>query len=104
VIGDFRGMGLLLSIEFVSDPKTRAPFPADARVATRIQEDAFEAGVITYPIQGCVDGLRGDHILIAPPFTITTGMIHMLVSGLERAIGELERTHAAGAGGDSAPS
>jgi adenosylmethionine-8-amino-7-oxononanoate aminotransferase len=104
VIGDFRGMGLLLSLEFVSDPKTRVPFPADARVAARIQEDAFEAGVMTYPIQGCVDGVRGDHILIAPPFTITTGMIHMLVSGLERAIGELERTHAAGAGGDSAPS
>jgi adenosylmethionine-8-amino-7-oxononanoate aminotransferase len=47
--------------------------------------------------------VRGDHILIAPPFTITTGMIHMLVSGLERAIGELERTHTAGAGGTSAP-
>jgi adenosylmethionine-8-amino-7-oxononanoate aminotransferase len=104
VIGDIRGMGLLLGIEFVGDAKTRAPFPADARVAVRIQEDAFEAGVMTYPIQGCVDGVRGDHILIAPPFTITTGMIHMLVSGLERAIGELERTHTAGAGGDSAPS
>ena len=103
VIGDIRGMGLLIGIEFVSDAKTRAPFPADARVAARIQEDAFEAGVVTYPIQGCADGVRGDHILIAPPFTITTGMIHMLVSGLERAIGELERTHVAGAGGTSAP-
>ena len=57
---------------------------------------------MTYPIQGCVDGIRGDHILLAPPFTITTGMIHMLVSALERAIGELERTHLAGAGGTSA--
>jgi adenosylmethionine-8-amino-7-oxononanoate aminotransferase len=103
VIGDIRGVGLLLGIEFVSDTKTRAPFPADARVAVRIQEDAFEAGVMTYPIQGCADGVRGDHILIAPPFTITSGMIHMLVSGLERAIGELERTHTAGAGGTSAP-
>jgi adenosylmethionine-8-amino-7-oxononanoate aminotransferase len=102
VIGDIRGMGLLLGIEFVSDAKTRAPFPADARVAARIQEDAFEAGVMTYPIQGCVDGVRGDHILLAPPFTFTTGMIHMLVSGLERAIRELERTHLAGAGGNPA--
>ena len=102
VIGDIRGMGLLFGIEFVNDPKTRAPFPADARVAARIQEDAFDAGVIAYPIQGCVDGVRGDHILLAPPFTFTTGMIHMLVSALERAIGELERTHLAGAGGTSA--
>ena len=103
VIGDIRGMGLLLGIEFVSDTNTRASFPADARVAVRIQEDAFEAGVMTYPIQGCADGVRGDHILIAPPFTITTGMIHILVSGLELAIGELDRTHVAGAGGTSAP-
>ena len=95
-------MGLLFGIEFVNDPKTRAPFPPDARVAARIQEDAFEAGVMTYPIQGCVDGTRGDHILLAPPFTFTTGMIHMLISALERAIGELERTHLAGAGGTSA--
>jgi adenosylmethionine-8-amino-7-oxononanoate aminotransferase len=102
VIGDIRGMGLLFGIEFVSDAQTRAPFAADARVAARIQEDAFEAGVLTYPMQGCVDGVRGDHTLLAPPFTITTGMIHILVSALERAIGELERTHAAGAGGNSA--
>jgi adenosylmethionine-8-amino-7-oxononanoate aminotransferase len=57
---------------------------------------------MTYPIQGCVDGARGDHILIAPPFTITTQQIHMLVSGLVQAIGDLEKNHLAATGGSSA--
>ena len=72
VVGDVRGMGLLWGIEFVQDAKTREPFPPDARIASRIQEDALETAIMTYPIQGCVDGRRGDHILLAPPFTITS--------------------------------
>ena len=72
VVGDMRGMGLLWAIEFVRDAKTREPFPARCAHRAAIQEDALEAGVMTYPMQGCVDGTRGDHILIAPPFTITS--------------------------------
>jgi adenosylmethionine-8-amino-7-oxononanoate aminotransferase len=102
VVGDVRGKGLLLAIEIVRDTKTREPFPADAHTAARIQEDALEAGVMTYPIQGCADGARGDHILIAPSFTITPAMIQMLAAGLERALADLERTHLAGKGGTSA--
>src|SRR6202522_3079995 len=102
VVGDIRGMGLLLAIEFVRDAKTRAPFPPDAPVAYRVQADALEAGVMTYPIQSCVDGTRGDHILIAPPFTITTQQIQMLVNALEQAIGDLEKSHLAATGGSSA--
>lgn len=102
VVGDIRGIGLLVGIEFVRDPKTREPFPPEARIATRIQEDALEAGVMTYPIQGCADGLRGDHILIAPPFTITPSMIQMLAAGLDRAVADLEKTHRASTGGSSA--
>jgi adenosylmethionine-8-amino-7-oxononanoate aminotransferase len=102
VVGDVRGIGLLAGIEFVRDQKSREPFPPDARIAMRIQEDALEAGVMTYPIQGCADGQRGDHILIAPPFTITSSMIQMLAAGLERAIADLEKTHRAGIGGSSA--
>ncbi len=102
VVGDVRGMGLLWGIEFVQDAKTREPFPPDARIASRIQEDALETAIMTYPIQGCVDGRRGDHILLAPPFTITSPMIQMLASGLEKAIAELEKAHLAGIGGSSA--
>lgn len=102
VVGDVRGMGLLWAIEFVRDAKTREPFPSDARIAARMAEDAFESGVLTYPMQGCADGTRGDHLLIAPPFTVTSAMIHTIVSALEHAIAELEKTHLAGAGTSTA--
>jgi adenosylmethionine-8-amino-7-oxononanoate aminotransferase len=102
VVGDVRGKGLLLAIEFVRDAAPREPFPPDAQVAKRIQADALEAGVMTYPIQGCVDGTRGDHILIAPPFTITTPIIEMLVAGIEHAVADLEKSHLAATGGSSA--
>jgi adenosylmethionine-8-amino-7-oxononanoate aminotransferase len=102
VVGDVRGRGLLWGIEFVQDAKTGEPFPHDARIASRVQDDLLEESILTYPIQGCVDGLRGDHILLAPPFTITSSMIQMLAAGLEKVIAALEKTHLAGIGGSSA--
>jgi adenosylmethionine-8-amino-7-oxononanoate aminotransferase len=57
---------------------------------------------MTYPMQSSVDGTRGDHILIAPPYIITTPQIQMLAGGLEQAIGDLEKTHLAATGGSSA--
>jgi adenosylmethionine-8-amino-7-oxononanoate aminotransferase len=99
VVGDIRGAGLFVGIELVRDARTREPFPPDARIAARVHDDAFERGVVTYPIQGCADGIRGDHILIAPPFTITSQMVQVVAQGLEHAIGELERSHHASAGG-----
>jgi adenosylmethionine-8-amino-7-oxononanoate aminotransferase len=101
VVGDVRGRGLLYGIEFVRDPRTREPFPAEARIGARIQADALEAGVMAYPTQGCADGQRGDHILVAPPFTITSPMIQMILQALEGAIADLEKSHLAGIGGSS---
>jgi len=99
VVGDIRGMGLLLGIEFVRDRETREAFPPEAHIANRIAEDAMEAGVVTYPIQGCVDGQRGDHILLAPPFTISSQQIQMIADALGHAIREFENAHRSGAGG-----
>ncbi len=70
-VGDVRGLGLLLGVEFVKDRATREPFPRGDNIAERIRQAALAEGVLTYPTQGCVDGQRGDHILLAPPFTIS---------------------------------
>ncbi|HEV2297019.1 MAG TPA: aspartate aminotransferase family protein [Candidatus Acidoferrales bacterium] len=86
IVGDVRGLGLLLGIEFVRDAKTRAPFPAEMGVAGRIYDAALARGVLTYPIQGCVDGMRGDHILLAPPFVISSDEIRFLVNRLGETI------------------
>ncbi len=69
-VGDLRGLGLLLAIEFVKNKTSREPFPPSDNIAERIRQAAMEEGVLTYPTQGCVDGLRGDHILLAPPFIL----------------------------------
>ena len=99
VVGDIRGMGLLQGIEIVRNRETREPFPPEAHIANRVAEDAMEAGVITYPMQGSVDGRRGDHILLAPPFTISSQQIQMIAGALGNALGELESAHRSGAGG-----
>jgi len=71
-VGDIRGLGLLVGIEFVRDKGTRAAFEPSQGIAEKIRAAAMEEGVLTYPTQGCVDGVRGDHVLLAPPFIITS--------------------------------
>jgi adenosylmethionine-8-amino-7-oxononanoate aminotransferase len=70
-VGDVRGLGLLAGVEFVRDKSTGEPFPAEDKVCERIRNAAMDQGVLTYPTQGCVDGRRGDHILLAPPFIVS---------------------------------
>jgi len=71
-VGEIRGFGLLLGIEFVKDKVSREPFAKEENIAERIREAALDENVLTYPTQGCVDGLRGDHVLLAPPFVVTS--------------------------------
>ena len=69
-IGDVRGKGLLLGIEFVQDAATKTPFPRNAHVTQRMVELAKEKGLIIYPAGAGVDGINGDSIIISPPLTI----------------------------------
>lgn len=89
LVGEIRGRGLLMGIEFVQDRQTREPFPREKRIAERVRDAAREAGVITYPIQGCADGERGDHILLAPPFIISSGEMETIAQALQSAIASL---------------
>jgi adenosylmethionine-8-amino-7-oxononanoate aminotransferase len=70
-VGEIRGCGLLVGVEFVKDKSTREPFPREENIAERIRQAALEEELLTYPTQGCVDGVRGDHILLAPPFIVS---------------------------------
>ncbi|MFP4044424.1 MAG: aminotransferase class III-fold pyridoxal phosphate-dependent enzyme, partial [Rhodosalinus sp.] len=85
-VGDIRGRGMFLGLEFVQDRETRAPFdPAEAR-HKRLKDAAFDAGLVCYPMGGTIDGRRGDHVLLAPPFILTDDQIDELVDKLGRAI------------------
>ncbi len=84
-VGEIRGLGLLLGVEFVKDKSTRSPFPKEENIAEKIRQAALQKNVLTYPTQGCVDGLRGDHILLAPPFILTTEESQLIAEALNFA-------------------
>ena len=90
-IGDIRGRGLFWGIEFVADQNTKEPFDPSVTFGLRVQAKAFELGVAIYPGAATVDGVRGDHVLIAPPFTVEVGELEAIVEVVAMAYGEVER-------------
>jgi adenosylmethionine-8-amino-7-oxononanoate aminotransferase len=88
-VGDIRGLGLLLGVEFVKDKAAREPFPKDENIAERIRQAALAEKVLTYPTQGCVDGVRGDHILLAPPFIISQQECALIANALQSALNKV---------------
>jgi hypothetical protein len=85
-VGEIRGLGLLLAIEFVKTKSSREPFPQEQNIAERIRQAALDEKVLTYPSQGCVDGLRGDHVLLAPPFIVTAEESAIISRALTAAV------------------
>jgi adenosylmethionine-8-amino-7-oxononanoate aminotransferase len=78
-----------VGIEFVQDKTANMPFPPEENIAGKIFRAAMEQGVLTYPTQGCVDGIRGDHILLAPPFIITAGECRMAAQAIATALDQV---------------
>lgn len=85
-VGDIRGMGLFLGIEFVEDRESKQPFPAEKRIAERVRSAAIDGGVITYPVTGCADGRDGDGMLLGPPLVVTDDELEQIVKGITGAI------------------
>jgi len=87
-VGDVRGIGLLWGVEFVADKTTKRPFAPELNFAGRVAQAAVQRGLLVYPMQGCVDGVAGDHLLIAPPAVITAEQIDWAVKQLKETIEE----------------
>ena len=87
-VGDVRGIGLLWGVEFVADKPSKKPFAPGLNFARRVAEAAMRRGLLVYPMQGSVDGVSGDHLLIAPPAVITDEQIHWAVDQLRDSIEE----------------
>ncbi len=87
IVGDVRGLGLLVGVEFVADQATKRPFPPEAHVTHRIVEAMFEEGVMVVPgMSGMIDGVAGDHIQISPPYIFSEEHVDQLTTSLEKAI------------------
>jgi adenosylmethionine-8-amino-7-oxononanoate aminotransferase len=91
-VGDVRGLGLLLGVEFVADKRTKQPFAPEKTFSSRTGQAAMKRGVLVYPMQGSVDGVQGDHLLIAPPAILTQVQITESVAQLREAISEAAKT------------
>ncbi len=87
-VGDIRGRGLFLGLEMVADRRTKSPFAPERKIAAGIKKSAMQTGLICYPAQGTIDGWRGDHVLLAPPFIISEEEMDLLVERLGHAIAE----------------
>ncbi|MBL6846964.1 MAG: aspartate aminotransferase family protein [Alphaproteobacteria bacterium] len=85
-VGDIRGRGLFRGIEIVKDRSTKEPFQKKLNIAGKIKKQALDIGLICYPMQGTVDGSKGDHILIAPPFIINEDEINEISTKLKSTI------------------
>ncbi len=85
-VGDIRGRGLFRGVEIVKDRSTKEPFSRKLNIANNIKKEALNLGLICYPMQGTVDGIIGDHILIAPPFIINEDEINEISSKLKTTI------------------
>jgi adenosylmethionine-8-amino-7-oxononanoate aminotransferase len=89
-VGDIRGRGLFRGIELVEDRATKKPFDPKLRMNARVKRKALEAGLMCYPMGGTIDGVQGDHVLLAPPFVVDETQLDELVDKLGIAITTLE--------------
>jgi adenosylmethionine-8-amino-7-oxononanoate aminotransferase len=85
-VGDIRGRGLFRAIEIVSDRASKASFDPALKVHARIKRAALERGLACYPSGGTADGVRGDHVLLAPPYIASAQEIDMIVDRLGAAV------------------
>lgn len=89
-VGDIRGKGLLLGVEFVSEKKRKKPFLREKKYVEHFLSKAMERGLILWPNIGHADGINGDLVLIAPPFIINQGEISQIFTILEEILFEIE--------------
>jgi adenosylmethionine-8-amino-7-oxononanoate aminotransferase len=86
IVGDVRGIGMMLGIELVGDRDEKAPIPRPEQATERVLAAARDAGLLLYSSTGHVDGINGDLIVLGPPFTLTDDDTDALVERTVAAI------------------
>ncbi|WP_175702272.1 aspartate aminotransferase family protein [Burkholderia ambifaria] len=85
-VGDVRGRGLFVGVELVRDRDSKATFDPALKLHAAVKREAMQRGLMVYPMGGTIDGVNGDHILVAPPFVCTAQQIDTIVERLSGAI------------------
>jgi adenosylmethionine-8-amino-7-oxononanoate aminotransferase len=85
-VGNVRGRGLFQAVEIVADRGTKESFDPARKLHARIKQEAMTRGLMVYPMGGTIDGVRGDHVLLAPPFIVQPGDVDSIVERLGDSI------------------
>jgi adenosylmethionine-8-amino-7-oxononanoate aminotransferase len=91
-VGDIRGRGLFWAIELVADRASRTSFDPALKLNQKIKAEAFANGLGCYPGGGTVDGVRGDHVLLAPPYIVSADEIDLIVDKLGTTVDNVLRS------------
>jgi adenosylmethionine-8-amino-7-oxononanoate aminotransferase len=86
-VGDIRGRGLFWAVEFVADRDARTPFDPALAMHERVAAAALARGLAVYPMGGTIDGVRGNHVIVAPPYIATEDDIAVIAARLGDAVG-----------------
>ncbi|MGH7040530.1 MAG: aminotransferase class III-fold pyridoxal phosphate-dependent enzyme, partial [Acetobacteraceae bacterium] len=85
-VGDIRGRGLFRAIELVADRAGKRVFDPGLKLHERVKRAALDRGLAIYPMGGTIDGRRGDHVVVAPPYIVTAAEIDTIVDRLGAAV------------------
>lgn len=87
MVGQVRGIGMMLAVEFVKEKDSRTPYPGGSKISAKVAEYCFAHGVIvTAGVEGCADGINGDAMQIAPPLIIEEEEMDSVVGVLREGI------------------
>ncbi|MBE0713690.1 MAG: aspartate aminotransferase family protein, partial [Candidatus Aminicenantes bacterium] len=90
-VGDIRGLGLLVGIEFVKDKKRKTPFPRGKKYVEKFMAAAIKNGLFLWPNVGHAGGADGDLVMVAPPFVIKDREIGLLRDKIASTLDEMEK-------------
>ncbi len=66
------------------------PFPPEWNVGEKIEDQAFENGLLVLAgVHGLIDGVAGDHLELVPPYTIDNDHVSMMVEILHKSISDV---------------
>lgn len=68
------------------DRGSKEPFDPGHKLHARIKAEGMARGLMIYPMGGTVDGVRGDHVLLAPPFIAAAQDVDTIVERLGEAV------------------
>ena len=85
-VGDIRGRGFFWGIELVEDRAGKKPFDPASKLNAKVKSEAMQRGLMCYPMGGTIDGVRGDHVLLAPPFIASRTELDEIVERIAAAI------------------